>query len=145
MDLQASTLWWVVAGTLVATEMASGSFFLLMLAGGAAAGALAAHAGLSFVGQLVLAAVIGGGAVALWRRRLRQRATGIPTNRNPDVHLDVGSTVHVASWTPQGTARVQFRGTGWDARHAGPDVPAPGEHVVRAIEGNRLVLERLRH
>jgi len=39
-----STLWWVIAGTLVALELATGTFYLLMLALGAAAGALAAVA-----------------------------------------------------------------------------------------------------
>jgi membrane protein implicated in regulation of membrane protease activity len=145
MDLQPSTLWWVVAGVLVAIELATGTFYLLMLTIGAVAGALAAHAGLAFVAQLVLAAAIGGGAVAVWHRHNRRRATSVPASRNPDVLIDLGSTVHVAAWTSQGTARVQFRGAAWDARHAGADTPAPGDHVVRAIEGNRLVLERVRH
>ena len=44
MDLSLSTWWWIVAGVLVAAELATGTFYLLMVAIGCAAGALAAHA-----------------------------------------------------------------------------------------------------
>ena len=56
MDLSASTLWWLVAGALVAVELATGTFYLLMLSLGCVAGALAAHAGLSDTPQMVTAA-----------------------------------------------------------------------------------------
>jgi len=39
------TIWWLVAGALVALELTTGTFYLLMLALGAAAGAVVAHAG----------------------------------------------------------------------------------------------------
>ena len=45
MDLDAPSLWWLTVGALVAAELATGTFYLLMLALGAAAGAMAAHAG----------------------------------------------------------------------------------------------------
>ena len=59
MDFSASTLWWVLAGLLVAAELLSGTFYLLMLALGVAAGALAAHAGLGLSAQVITAAVLG--------------------------------------------------------------------------------------
>ena len=40
MDLEASTLWWVLAGLLVIAERLSGTVYLLMLAMGSAAAAL---------------------------------------------------------------------------------------------------------
>ena len=43
MDLQDSTLWWLLAGSLVAVELVTGTFYLLALAVGAVAGAIAAH------------------------------------------------------------------------------------------------------
>ncbi|HNJ45700.1 MAG TPA: NfeD family protein, partial [Ottowia sp.] len=52
-----STVWWIAAGLLVAAELLTGTFYLLMLAIGAAAGALAAHAGLSLSAQLVAGGV----------------------------------------------------------------------------------------
>jgi len=145
MDLNASTLWWLATGVLVAVELATGTFYLLMLGVGTAAAAVAAHAGLGTTGQLLAAALIGGGAVALWHRRRGLRPPSQPPSSNRDVHLDIGSTVHVSHWKVDGTARVQFRGSGWDARHVGSGAPIAGEHVVRAIEGNQLVLEHTTH
>ena len=48
MDLSGATGWWIVAGVLVAAELATGTFYLLMLALGAAAAALAAHLAIAF-------------------------------------------------------------------------------------------------
>jgi len=145
MDWSASTAWWLTAGVLVAAELATGTFYLLMLALGAAAGALAAHAGLGLTAQTGAAAVLGGGAVVLWHLRRSRQPAGLPAATNPDVNLDVGGTVQVSAWQPDGSARVSYRGSAWNARHAGPGHPAPGLHVIRAVDGNHLVLERAPH
>ena len=142
MDWSASTGWWLAAGVLVAAELATGTFYLLMLALGAAAGALAAHAGLSLTGQIGAAALLGGGAVVVWHLRRGRQPAALPAQANPDVNLDVGSTVQVPQWEPDGSARVHYRGSAWDARHVGAGAPAPGLHVIRSVEGNRLLLER---
>ncbi len=142
MDLSAPTAWWLAAGVLVVAELASGTFYLLMLALGAVAGALAAHAGVGFNGQMAAAALLGGGAVVVWHLRRSGRPAAQPATTNPDVILDVGSTVQVDHWQADGSARVHYRGAAWDARHAGSGLPSAGEHVIRAIEGNRLMLER---
>ncbi len=145
MDLNASTLWWLAAGALVAIELASGTFYLLMLAIGCAAAAMAAHAGIPISGQLLAAATIGGGAVALWHQRRSRVPAASAAARNRDVHLDIGSAVQVEGWQTDGTARVQYRGAGWDVSFAGSGAPAPGEHIVFAVEGNRLLLKRAGH
>ena len=65
-----ATMWWVLAGVLVALELLTGTFYLLMLSLGAVAAALAALAGYGLNTQLVAAAIVGGlGAVLLgqWR------------------------------------------------------------------------------
>ena len=62
-----------------------------------------------------------------------------------NLHLDIGEHVQVGRWDAQGQAQVRYRGTAWQARHVGPGVPAPGEHRIRAIDGNRLLLERVAH
>jgi membrane protein implicated in regulation of membrane protease activity len=41
-------------------------------------------------------------------------------------------------WEPDGTARVHYRGTGWTVRFEGTGTPAPGEHVIVSMKGNRL-------
>lgn len=140
MDLSASTLWWVLAGLLVAAEMLTGTFYLLMLALGSTAAALAAHAGLALAGQLLAAGLVGGGATALWHLRRASAPRSAPAASNRDVNLDVGQTVHVSAWDAEGECRVQYRGAGWSARYAGSGTPAPGEHEIVAVHGSRLDL-----
>ncbi|MDP2361909.1 MAG: NfeD family protein [bacterium] len=137
-----AVFWWIAAALLVAVELATGTFYLLMLALGAVAAALAAHLGLASIGQMLAAAVVGGGAVFLWylHRRRQPPAPGVQEDRN--MLLDIGSRVRVDRWEEDGTARVQHRGASWAARWAGPGEPAPGEHVIRKIDGSCLLLEK---
>jgi membrane protein implicated in regulation of membrane protease activity len=141
MDWSDATGWWIVAGVLVAAELATGTFYLLMLALGAAAAAVAAHLGVAFNGQLLTAALVGGGAVAGWHLKRRGAPAALPASQNRDVNLDIGETVHVAAWDAEGCAEVSYRGANWSVRYAGRGTPQPGAHVIRAIDGNRLLLE----
>jgi membrane protein implicated in regulation of membrane protease activity len=138
MDLSASTWWWLIAGGLVAAELATGTFYLLMLALGAAAAALAAHAGLSGTAQLVVAALGGGGATALWHFKRAKAPRSAPPATNRDVNLDIGQSLRVEAWNADGTARAPYRGAMWSVRHAGAGAPAPGEHVIVSVNGNEL-------
>jgi membrane protein implicated in regulation of membrane protease activity len=144
MDWTDSTWWWVGTGVLVAAELATSTFYLLMLALGTAAAAVAAHLGAVVAVQLAIAAVVGGGGVALWHRRRSRQPAAPPASANRDVVLDVGERVQVTQWAGDGTARVTYRGATWSARFGGSGAPAPGEHVIRAVDGNRLVLDRVR-
>ncbi len=140
MDFSASTFWWVAAGVLVVAELTTGTFYLLMIALGMAAGAVAAHLGLGPALQITTAAVVGGGATALWHLKRFRHPRSLPASQNKDVNLDVGEQVHVADWWPDGTARVVYRGTQWQARLA-PGAPVrTGAHRISAVEGNWLVL-----
>lgn len=141
MDWSATTLWWLAAGVLVVAELATGTFYLLMLALGAAGGALAALAGWSGTGQMAAAALVGGSAVIAWHLRRSRHPAAAPASSNPDVNLDIGATVQVEQWLPDGTARVHYRGAGWDVRYIGGGTPSSGAHVVRAVEGNCLLLD----
>ena len=146
MDISDSTFWWVAAGIAVAAELGTGTFYLLMIALGLAAGAVAAQLGLATPSQLVTAAIVGGGATALWDwHRRRSAAKALPADRNRDVNLDIGERVRVVSWASDGTARVTYRGSTWTARLQPGAVPAPGEHVIAAVEGNWLVLAPAAH
>jgi membrane protein implicated in regulation of membrane protease activity len=138
VDWNATTAWWLATGLLVACELASGTFYLLMLALGCAAGALAGHAGLSATGQIVTAALVGFGATAFWHVRRRRQPGAEPVQRNRDVNLDIGQSLQVPAWGADGCARVQYRGAPWSVRYAGSETPAPGTHVIVAIEGNQL-------
>ena len=137
--MQASTWWWILAGALVASELLSGSFYLLMLGLGAGAGALGAHLGLSPTLQVVVAAVIGVGCALGVHLRRRSQAGAV----NP-ADLDLGQTVQVPHWDTDGSTRVQYRGATWSARlHAPLTSPQPGAHRIVAIEGAQLLLEKV--
>jgi len=138
MGFSNATLWWLVAGVLVAVELATGTFYLLMLALGAAAGALAAHLGWSVTAQIVAAAVAGGGATAAWHLKRARKPPDAPADSNADVNIDIGQHVHVDAWQADGQARVQYRGAAWSVRYAGSGPPAPGEHVIVALRGSQL-------
>jgi len=141
MDIGTATSWWIVTGVLVAVELATGTFYLLMLAVGAGAAAVAAHFGVGFNGQLLAAAVVGGGAVAGWHFKRRAMPVAAAAGENRDVNLDIGETVSVTAWDGDGAAQVSYRGASWSVRYAGSGTPQPGMHVIRAVDGNRLLLE----
>jgi membrane protein implicated in regulation of membrane protease activity len=141
--MSASTLWWIAAALAVAAELASGTFYLLMLALGLAAGAIAAHLGATLAPQLLSAALVGGGAVALWSLYRSRQPAALPAASNPDVNLDIGQQVHVSRWASDGSAHVHYRGADWTVRwHGGAEqpAPAPGTYVIRALQGNYLIV-----
>lgn len=138
-----STVWWLLAGGAVVVELMTGTFYLLMLAIGLAAGALAAHAGAALTLQLVVAAAIGGGAVAAWHVVRDRRAPAAPAAANPDVNLDIGETLMVDSWRSDGTAQVRYRGATWTVAHLPGVAPTTGLHRVREVVGSRLVVEKI--
>jgi membrane protein implicated in regulation of membrane protease activity len=138
-----STIWWLLAGSAVAVELLTGTFYLLMLAIGLVAAALAAHLGFALTPQLVIAAVVGGGAVAGWHMYRLRGPQEPPAASNRDVNLDVGETVQVDGWNPDGTASVKYRGASWTVVHAPGTSPLPGPHRIREVVGSRLVVEKL--
>ena len=140
--MNATTVWWLLAGTLVALELMSGTFYLLMLAIGAAAGALAAGAGLDLTAQVVSAAAVGGLEVVLWSFRRPQKSAA-QASQDQGVHLDIGETVQVQAWDAEGQAQVKYRGALWSAVLAEGQAQAPGLHRIEAISGNRLVLKKV--
>ena len=138
-----STFWWLLTGAAVAVELLTGTFYLLMLALGLASAALAAHAGASMAVQSVIAAVVGGGAVVAWHLLQQRRPRELPAALNREVNLDIGETVHVTRWHPDGTAQVKYRGAQWTVVHPPGVVPAVGPHRIREVVGSRLVVEQL--
>lgn len=139
-----STLWWLAAGALVAAELLTGSFYLLMLALGLAAGAVAAHLGLAGAVQIVTAALVGAGATILWHLKRPSHRAVHPPGSNRDVNLDVGETVEVEVWRPDGSANVKYRGAQWSAvPAAGSAARATGPHRIVEVRGSQLVIEKL--
>ena len=137
-----STIWWLLAGAAVGIELVTGTFYLLMLAIGLAAAAMAAHLGLPLTWQLVTAAVVGGGAVVLWYFVRGKQPGKLPAQSNADVHIDIGEPVFVDTWNADGTTQVKYRGSNWAAITHG-SAPSAGQHRIKELMGNRLVLEKI--
>ena len=136
------TIWWLLAGAAIGIELVTGTFYLLMLATGLAAAAVASHMGLPLTWQLVTAAVVSGGAVVLWRYYRGKQPGKQPAQSNADVHIDIGECVFVESWNADGTASIKYRGSNWAAVTYG-QTPTAGQHRIRELQGNRLVLEQI--
>jgi membrane protein implicated in regulation of membrane protease activity len=138
-----STIWWLLAGTAIAIELATGTFYLLMLSVGLVAAAVAAHLGLSATVQVVVAALVGSGAVLAWRAYRQSRPAALPASANRDVNLDIGETVQVDVWKPDGTSSVRYRGARWDVTSLNAESLSSGAHQVVEVLGSRLIVKKL--
>jgi membrane protein implicated in regulation of membrane protease activity len=137
-----STIWWLLAGALVAAGLATGTFYLLMLAIGASAAALTAHMQATVTTQIVVGSVVGGLAVVLWRLYQNHMAKSHP-QEHASQHLDIGEKVQVAAWNDQGVAQVQHRGAAWRAICAEGQSQEIGTYQIADIQGNTLVLSHV--
>jgi membrane protein implicated in regulation of membrane protease activity len=111
--MAAYIVWWVLAAVLVGIELMTGTFYLLAVGVAFVAGGIAAFAGAALPVQMMIGATLGIIGTLLahrWRKQQVQMA--------PQVPLDVGQSVEVLAWKPDGTARVEHRGTQWDAELA---------------------------
>jgi membrane protein implicated in regulation of membrane protease activity len=143
MDFAPSTIWWLLAATLVAIELATGTFYLLMLALGAATGAVAAHAGASPSMQIVLGGVVAVAAVIIWSRVHKRTGTApLEAMQNRDVQMDIGERVTINAWNTDKTSKAVYRGSEWLVRYGGEDTPDTGEFRIVALEGNRLIVKK---
>jgi membrane protein implicated in regulation of membrane protease activity len=138
-----ATIWWLLAGGAVVAELLTGTFFLLMIGTAMAAGALAAHAGADVVVQLLVAAVVGGGNVVAWYFVKKHRKATRVKSRNTASNLDIGETVMVDGWKPDGTASVRYRGSNWSVIRRSGEPADIGAHRVVEVIGTRLLVEKL--
>nr|WP_145546076.1 NfeD family protein [Variovorax boronicumulans] len=137
-----TTFWWLLAGVCIVLELVTGTFYLLMLALGFVAAALAAYLGLALPGQIATAAVAGGGAVAVWYAVRSARGRQEAASNNPDLNLDIGETLSVEQWNPDGTASVHYRGARWTVVQRAPQPPVAGIYRVVGVVGNRLMVDK---
>jgi membrane protein implicated in regulation of membrane protease activity len=138
-----STVWWLIAGALIISELLTGTFYLLMLTLGTAAGAVSAHLGHSETVQMIVAAVVGITAVVCcyWVRKRQTAHTTSGSNR--DMNLDVGEHITIDHWDSDGTAQVRYRGAQWTVVSRPGSLNAPGPHRVAEVIGSRLLVDRL--
>jgi membrane protein implicated in regulation of membrane protease activity len=128
-------IWWIVAGVLVVAELVSGSFFLLALAVAFAAGGVTALLGGPFELQLLAATILAVAGVFIAHRTRQRARTG-----DGEPAFDIGQAVRVQAWNADGTARVAYRGTLWQAEPASPDTPRGETMYIVAMRGSTLVI-----
>jgi membrane protein implicated in regulation of membrane protease activity len=136
-----ATVWWVLTAALVGVELVTGTLYLLMLALGSAAGAVASHLGLDLAGQLLVAAV-GGGTAVVVLQKIRPKPSALPSAANQDMNMDIGGTVQIQKWLPDGSAQVKYRGALWTAvaDETSPSELQPGKFHIVAVRGSQLVV-----
>ena len=137
-----STIWWVLAGAVIAVELLTGTFYLLMLSLGFVAAAIAAHLGFTAPMQLVVAAVVGGACVVAWRSYKKRTPSAPPASANRDVNLDIGETLHVDVWAADGTSTVKYRGANWQVSLVPGATPSPGVYSIVEVIGSRLIVKK---
>jgi membrane protein implicated in regulation of membrane protease activity len=138
-----SSIWWLLTGLAVAVELMTGTFYLLMFAVGLAAAAIAAHMGLGVTAQLVIAAVVGGGAVVAWHFLRGKKMVGKTAEFNSDVNMDIGQTVQVDAWQADGTASVKYRGSAWTVQLQNGSASGAGRYSIEQVIGSRLIVRKL--
>lgn len=133
--------WLIVALVLAATELATLDFTLLMMAVGAGAGCLMAALGFAVWVQVLVAAVVAVGMIAIVRPSIVRRVHAGPTIQNGPQAL-VGQSGLVLEQVTGIHGRVRLRGEVWSARAVDDDVTIePGEKVgVAEIDGATAVV-----
>jgi membrane protein implicated in regulation of membrane protease activity len=133
--LSSHIVWWIMAAVLVGVELATGTFYLLAVGAAFVIGGIVAWLGFEGWIQFAVAAVAsvaGVTAAHRWRRGHAQ------TPQMPGA--DIGQTVKVIEWRENGAARVQYRGSYWDAELATPQTPRQETMVIQEMRGSVLVL-----
>lgn len=136
-----SSIWWVLAVLVVIAELMTGTFYLLMISVGLVAGAIAAHLGFALTPQIIISALIGGGATLAWHLYKIKQPGALHAEANPDVNQDVGATVVVEAWNADGSASVKYRGAQWAVVAAPGVAHTPGSYRVQEIRGSTLVVQ----
>lgn len=129
-------LWWIAAAILVGVEMMTGTFYLLVVALACVAGGAIAVMGYDISwqwGAAALVEVLGTLAINRWKRT----HASTPKLSN---NLDIGGKVSVLQWNEDGSARVAYRGTQWDAVLESPATPRREHMVIVDMRGALLVL-----
>jgi membrane protein implicated in regulation of membrane protease activity len=126
--------WWILAAVLVGAELVTGTFYLLAVGIAFAIGGVAAILGVSFPLQLMVAGVV---AVAATVVAHKWRGKQVPP---PTASLDVGQAVRVLGWKDDGSARVNYRGTQWDAELVEPGAARAETMYIVGTRGSTLLI-----
>ncbi len=135
--MSAWVIWWVLALILIGIEMLSGTFYLLAIAVAFIAGGLVDFLGGSFLVQFVTTGVLGsaGCFIAYYYQQANKE------KHQTQIEFDLGQRVLVLKWNDDGSARVSYRGSQWNAIAATPQTPRNKEMVIVRVQGSTLVLD----
>jgi len=139
--MEAHWIWWLAALALVVAEMSSGTFYLIAVASGLAVAGIVAYLGVSWIGQVAVAAVLCSASVAgiyRWKKQNSSRP-----HENSNFANDIGQTVHLVSWSDERHARVSYRGAEWDAKLASETATDATRQTwrIKEIVGSQLIIE----
>ena len=133
-------IWWVLAAVLVGAELLTGTFYLLAVGLAFALGGIVALLGAGLPLQLLVGGLFAvAGTIAAHRWRMRHAEPALQPG------LDVGQPVEVLTWHANGTARVKYRGTQWDAELAAPGAQRAHTMYVVDTRGSTLVIAASRN
>lgn len=128
---------WLVFGVLfMFSEIATGNFYLLAIGLAFIYPAIAAYVDAGTGMQL---AALGTGTlvhaliVMLWHKS----RSSAPEADVPD---DVGQRVEVIEWVDEGSARVSYHGTEWEADKAIAEMPDASHGIIKSVQGSRLII-----
>jgi len=133
--MAAHWMWWILGVVLIGAELVTGTFYLLAIGLAFLFGGVVAWLGASTAVQLLVTGTLAlAGSFAAHRWRERKGTTP------PQPALDVGQPVQVQRWREDGTARVLYRGTQWDAELADADLARERTMYIVGMRGSTLVL-----
>lgn len=134
--MSAWMMWWILALILVGAEMLTGSFYLLALGVAVVVGGFVDFFGGSLLAQLVSISVVG--AIGCFAAYFYHQKSGRKAKQQ--MVFDIGQRVQVLKWNEDGSARVSYRGSQWDAIIASPEMPRNKEMIIVEVRGSQLVL-----
>ncbi|MXR37800.1 hypothetical protein GQF02_12530 [Neisseriaceae bacterium B2N2-7] len=131
-------IWLSLALAALIGEFLSGTFYLLVFSASFAIASLASFFGAAPAVQLILASISALVGVAFLRRH-RKRLNTQTRARVDDP--DLGQRVEILHIDEARQARVQYRGTCWDAEVRSPRL-TEGQHAyIVGRDGNRLIVD----
>ena len=133
--MAAHWIWWILGVALIGAELVTGTLYFFAMGVAMLVCGLVAWLGASTPIQLLAAAVLAfAGTYAAHRWRTRHATPP------PQPPLDVGQAVQVEIWHPDGSARVVYRGTHWNAELARRDAGREKTMYIVGTRGSTLLI-----
>lgn len=131
--------WFLLAFALLGLEMLSGTFYMIVFSIAAAAAGIIAYFHFGITVQLSVATLVG----VVGTRLLRAwKAANIRPSTAAERNFDIGQAVQVETWRDDGSLRVQYRGSQWDAELESSDMPRDVPLYIKDQRGSVLILSR---